>query len=665
MGGIQGIRIAYGADYNPEQWSREVWKEDLELMRQAGVSLVSLAIFAWSELEPSSGDYRFEWLDDVMDGLDGAGIKANLSNATASPPPWFSATFPETLPVLADGTRVWPGARQGFCPSSPIYREHALRLTRMIAERYREHPALAMWHVSNEIGNHNILCYCDVSAAAFRTWLETRYRDLDQLNEAWGTSFWGQRYSDWQQILPPRQAASFGNPTHDLDFRRFSSDACLSIYRAERDVLRSVTPDVAVTTNLTPNHREFDYWSWAPDLDVIAVDHYLKAADPDAHVELAFTADVARGLAGGEPWMLMEHSTSAVNWQPRNVAKQPGEMTRNSLQHVARGADAVMFFQWRASRFGAEKYHSAMVPHAGTETKVWREVVQLGEVLDRLAEVAGTTLQAEVAFLFDWQSGWALDTPSHPSIDVEYRDQVHSLYRSLWNAGVTVDVVAPGADLSGYGLVVVPSLYITNTGTARSIDEFVAAGGAVIVTYMSGVVDDNLHVFSGAFPGAFRDVLGVRVEEFFPLREGETATLDDGSRASVWSELLHLEGAEAIASYVDGPLPGTPAVTVNEYGEGRAWYLATRLEQGTVDNLVQDVLRTLKIRPPIPMITAPAGVEATRRTGSAGSYLFLINHGVETAHLMAKGRELITGRDVAGTLALRAGAVAVVREETG
>lgn len=663
MGDMLGTRIAYGADYNPEQWDRAVWPGDLDLMQAAGVNLVSVGIFSWAELEPRLGEYRFEWLDEVMDGLAGAGIMANLANATASPPPWFSSCYPETLPVLADGSRLWPGARQAFCPSSPVFREHALRLTHKIGERYADHPALAMWHVSNEIGGHNALCYCDVSAAAFRGWLQDRYGSLDRLNEVWGTSFWSQRYSEWDQIIPPRRVASFGNPAHNLDFRRFSSDACLAIHIAERDVLRKVTPNTPITTNLMPNHREFDYWAWAPEVDVVAIDHYLKAADPEAHIELALSADVARGLAGGNPWMLMEHSTSAVNWQPRNIAKQPGEMLRNSLQHVARGADAVMFFQWRASRFGAEKYHSAMVPHAGTDTKIWREVVALGEILERLQDVAGTTLRAEVALLYDWQSGWALDTPSHPSVDVTYQDQVQSLYRGLWEAGVTVDVVSPEADLSGYRLVVVPSLYIASETTGSNVTEFVAAGGGAIVTYLSGIVDEHLHIFAGAFPGAFREVLGIWVEEFLPLREDESVSLDDGSRADVWCELVHLDGATALSTYLDGPVPGGPALASHEYGAGTAWYIGTRMEQDAINRLIRDVLKTLKIKPPIPMVTAPGGLEVTRRTGDGRSYLFVINHGTETAHMMAEGYELITDRQLRGRLSLEAGGCAVVREE--
>ncbi len=662
LGFLEGM--AYGADYNPEQWGPATWKEDLELMGEAGVNLVSLAIFSWARLEPRPGDYEFGWLDEVMDGLAGAGIGANLANATASPPPWFSHRYPETLPMQRDGTRLWTGSRQAYCPSSPIFREHAARLTEAVAGRYREHPALTMWHVSNEIGCHNALCFCDVSAEAFRAWLRSRYGSLDRLNEAWGTAFWSQRYGAWEEILPPRQAPSFRNPTQEVDFHRFSSDESLAVYLAQRDVLRAITPDVLITTNLmvTKFQRDLDYWSWAEHLDVLANDHYLDAADPDAHLELAFAADLTRGLAGGGPWMVMEHSTSAVNWQPRNVAKRPGEMLRNSLQHVARGSDAVMFFQWRASKAGAEKYHSAMVPHAGTGTKIWNEVVRLGEMLNRLGEVAGTRVMAEVALLFDWQSWWALETDAHPSIDVTYLDRPHAFHRALWRAGVTVDLVAPGASLDRYQLLIVPSLYIAGAETARQIEQFVAAGGTAIVTYMSGIVDEDLHITPGGFPPAFRRWLGITVEEFFPLRAGDRVALDDGTSADVWCELLHLTGAEAVASYADGPLAGTPAVTVHRHGEGTVWYTGTRLGPAGLQRLVSTALTTAGVQPTVPMVTAPAGLEATRRVGDRASYLFLINHGSDAAHVRATGYDLVADREVTGTASVTAGGVAVIRQ---
>ena len=659
------VGIAYGGDYNPEQWPRETWLEDARLMREAGVTLVTVGVFSWALLEPAEGDVQLDWLADVLDLLHDSGIAVDLATATASPPPWLSTAHPETLPRRADGTTLWPGGRQAWCPSSPVFRERALALVTALAERFHDHPALVMWHVSNELGGHNAHCYCDVSAADFRAWLAQRYTTLEALNAAWGTAFWSQRYTAWEQVLPPRTAPTFPNPTQQLDFARFSSDALLAHFCAERDVLHRLSPGVPVTTNfMVMEHvRNMDYFAWAPQLDVVSQDHYLMAADPDGHVELSWSADLTRGVAGGKPWFLMEHSSSAVNWQPRNVAKQPGQMLRNSLAHVARGSDAVCFFQWRASRAGAEKFHSALVPHAGTDTKVWREVVELGAVLGSIAEVAGSTVRGEVAVVVDWDARWAAELDSHPSADVTYLDRHQALYRALWDAGVTTDMVAPDADLSGYRLVLVPTLYLTTDADAENLTRYVESGGTALVTYWSGIVDENDHVRLGGYPGAYRDLLGISTEEFYPLREQERVRLTggvlDGRSADVWTELLTLRGAEAVSTYADGPLPGVPALTRRTAGGGTAWYLATRVDAEGTAALVRHLCDSTGIA-----TSDRPGVEMVRRTGDGTSYLFVINHTTAAAEVPATGTDLVSGQSCLGTLQVAAGGVAVVREGT-
>ena len=653
--------VAMGGDYNPEQWPAEVWAEDVRLMKEAGVGLVSVGIFSWALLEPEEGRYEFGFLDDVLDLLHAGGIAVDLATATASPPPWLSSRYPETLPVDHEGRTRWPGGRQAWCPSSLVFRERALALAEQLATRYRDHPALAMWHVSNELGCHNVHCYCDVSAAAFRSWLAVRYGDVDTLNTAWGTAFWSQRYGRFEEVLPPRLTPTFPNPTQQLDFRRFSSDALLDYFRAERDLLHQLTPGVPVTTNFMVMHgtKGMDYWAWAPEQDIVSNDHYLYGWLPDPHVNLSFCADLTRGLADGQPWMLMEHSTSAVNWQRRNYAKAPGQLIRNSLQHVARGADSVLFFQWRASRAGAEKFHSALVPHAGTDTKVWRDVVELGRILDAIGEVAGSTVHADVAILYDWQAWWAAELDSHPSSDLTYHDRLDAIYQALWDAGVTTDVVHPTADLDRYRLVIVPTLYLVDDATVRSLEAYVAAGGTVLVTYFSGIVDENDHIRLGGYPGAFRDLLGVRVEEFFPLAANQSVQLDDGTTADFWTEWLHLTGAQAIASYVDGPLPGVPAVTENGYGEGTAFYVATRLDDAGTAAVVSRCLERAGVRP---VTDAGPGVEVVRRHGNTHSWLFVLNHTDQPVEVPATGRELIRDASCSGRVAVPAGSVAVVRE---
>ncbi|MEU0880792.1 beta-galactosidase [Lentzea sp. NPDC005914] len=649
--------LGWGADYNPEQWPEHVWADDVELMRRAGVNLVSVGIFSWAKIEISKGEYRFDWLDRVLDLLHAGGIRVDLATATAAPPPWLTTEYPEMLPVRADGVRLSHGSRQAYCPSSPIYRDRATALAAEMASHYRDHPALAAWHVGNEYACHVQRCYCDTCAASFREWLAARYT-LDQVNDAWSTAFWSQGYTDWSQILPPRVTPTFQNPGHVLDYDRFSDDAILELYKAERDVLRMITPSVPITTNFMVNWTfgALDYWKWAREVDFVSNDHYTEAQSPDRHVELAMSADLVRGLAGGKPWLLMEHSTSAVNWQSRNIAKLPGEMRRHSFQHIARGADGALFFQWRQSRGGSERFHSAMVPHAGTDTKVYREVCQVGAELGQLSDVVGSTVDASVAVLYDWQSQWALKQNAHPTGDFHYFQHVFGYYKALWEAGVTVDFVAPGTNLSAYSMVVVPAFYTVSDAHAAVIADYVAGGGHVVVTYLSGVADEHTRVRLDGYPGAFRDVLGVWSEEFFPLRQGETVSLTDGSTASLWTEHLHVRTADIVASYADGPLPGVPAVTRNGFGSGVAWYVACDLDGSGLRRTVENALSSAGVD------VSPSGIELVRRKGDV-SWLFAVNHTDTDAQIDASGVDVLSGTQVSGRLTVRAGDVVVLREE--
>jgi beta-galactosidase len=361
----------------------------------------------------------------------------------------------------------------------------------------------------------------------------------------------------------------------------------------------------------------------------------------------------------------MEHSTSAVNWQPRNRAKVPGEMIRNSLAHVARGADAVLFFQWRASRAGAEKFHSGLLPHAGTDTRQWREVVELSRVLDAVEEAAGSVPRNEAAILFDYEAWWGCELDSHPSVDVHYRDRAEDLHRALTAQGVGVDVVHPSADLSAYRLVVVPTLYLVSDATVAAVEAAAEAGATVVVTYFSGIVDDNDHIRLGGYPGAFRELLGVRTTEFLPLLEAQTVGVDGLGGTTVtadtWAEDLELAGAEQVASYVDGPAAGLPAVTRRQVGSGTAWYVATRLDAAGTDRLVERLVAEAGVEQ---LPGASPLVEVTRRVGDAASWLFVINHGDDEAVVAAHGVELVGDREVAGDLRVPAGGVAVVRENT-
>jgi beta-galactosidase len=410
------------------------------------------------------------------------------------------------------------------------------------------------------------------------------------------------------------------------------------------------------------NFDALDYWRWAPELDVVSNDHYLCSTDPESEIDIAMSGDLVRSLAGGRPWLLMEHSTGAVNWQPVNRAKSAGELRRNALAHVAHGADGIAYFQWRAAKAGAEQWHSAMLPHAGTDSVIWQDVVQLGADLRALAEVRGSTGAASVAVVWDWNARWALELPSQPSEEVRYLDQVRSWYEPLWRAGVAVDFVRPDADLSPYRLVLAPSLYLVDEAGAANLTGFAAGGGTLAVGFHSGAVDENCHVRLGGYPGVFREALGVRTDELFPLLPGESLGLSGGGTGSLWSERVALAGAEAITSYTEGPLTGVPAVTRNAHGTGTAWYLATRPDPTTLAGLLDLIRRDAGVEP---VRAAPAGVEAVLRRGADADYLFLIDHTGEGAEVpvAADAVELLTGKPVlGGSVTVPPGEAVVVRE---
>lgn len=656
--------LVYGCDYNPEQWPRETWAEDIELMREAGVNLVSVGIFSWAMIEPREGEFDWAWLDEILDLLHQAGIQVALATATASPPPWLMMKHPEILPVTADGRVLGQGGRQAYSVTSPVWRKYADGMARRMAERYGSHPAVALWHVDNEIGCHAPHNHSDDATVAFREWLRNRYDSIDALNEAWGTAFWSQRYGSFDDVRTPVLAPTFPNPGQQLDFARFSSDAGLGHHLALRKVLADVAPEVPATTNFmcSTGTKWLDYASWAPHVDVVANDHYTVAALPDRHVELAFSADLTRGVAGGKPWMLMEHSTSAVNWQRINRAKHPGEMLRNSLSHVARGADAVMFFQWRASKAGAEKFHSAMLPHAGTDSQVWRNTVELGRTLQALAPVRDSVVRNDVALVFDYVNWWAMEIDSHPHNELRYPELVLDWYRALHAEGYTVDVVSPLADLSGYRVVIAPNLYLADEPRAEAMRGVVERGGVFATTWFSGIVDANDHILLGGYPGAFTDLLGVRVEEFCPLQPDEevgVAGMLGATSGRTWSERTELRGATAHATFDGGVLDGLPALTERRVGEGRAWYVATDLSRDDKRALVRRWAEQAGVAP---VLDEPvAGVEAVRRVGDDGTaYLFLLNHNDEAVTVAASGRDLVSGEDADGSVTIPAGGVAVL-----
>ena len=705
---------AYGGDYNPEQWDEATFAEDLELMAEAGVNLVSLGIFSWARLEPREGSYELDWLVEIVDRLHDAGIAVDLATATASPPAWMATDHPESLPMNADGVRLGLGSRQQYCPSSAVYRERSAALAAALAERLGDHPGVVMWHIGNEYGCHTAECFCPACARAFRAWLADRYGDVERLNTAWGTDFWSQRYTSLEQVDPPAAMPTFRNPAQLLDWRRFSDHQLRSLMEAEARILREHS-SLPVTTNFMGDFPATDYWRWAESLDIISDDSYPDPADAAAAHEVAWAGDLMRGLADGRPWILMEQAPGAVQWRRRNSPKRPGQFLLWSLARVAHGADGVLQFQWRQSRQGAETFHSGMVPHAGRAGRTWDEVVATGRALKRLGSVLGEPVRAEAAVVLDWDSQWALSSTIGPVEPGERFEAARAWHRSLWEAGIATDIVPVRADLAGYRLIVVPEVFIDYPELARNLEGAAAAGAQVIVAGPTGVVDTDAGAVLGGYLGSLRPLLGVRVTDHAalsgpvgqddprgmlvnrvsravgtpaaeiwtgleavgePLRRvlNQMGTPAPDLRAGGWAEEVRIDevpgGVEAgqgqepveVVAVFDGrgggaDLAGRPAITRRPVrGPGAAWYVAADLDAVGRAALLRLVCAHARIRPVVADL--PDGVEAQRR----GEILFLLNHGDRAAEVAGiVGTDLISGEVCTGHVVLAPRSALVVR----
>ncbi|MCI9573769.1 MAG: beta-galactosidase [Lachnospiraceae bacterium] len=699
--------FVHGGDYNPEQWldRPDILEQDVELMKKAGINSASVGIFSWSVLEPQEGRYDFDWLAQIIDRLYENGIYTVLATPSGARPAWLDAKYPEAMRVNQMGMREHHGGRHNHCMSSPVYREKVALIDRKLAERFGSHPGVIMYHISNEFSGE---CYCDHCITKFRKYLREKYdNDIEKLNRAWWTFFWSHRYNDFDQIEPPFVHGETSVMGLNLEWKRFTTWNTNDFMKAEADVLHSVTPHIPVTANLMRMFGGLDYRKMAPHMDVVSWDNYPPFHNDwetleDTAFETAFQHALMRSLKRGVPFMMMESAPGLVNWQNVNKVKRPGIHRLACLQAVACGSDSVQYFQWRKGRGSYEQFHGAVVDHIGTDdTRIFREVAEVGELLQQIAPAAGTLVKTRAAMLFDWDNRWAIEDMQGLGRNTKkYEQTCIGIWKEFFRLGVDMDIVGSDEDLDCYDLVVAPMLYMLQPGTAQNLKAFVERGGQLLATYLCGYVDSEQLCYLGGFPGdGLKDLFGIVSEEIdslyptdrngialteealgraaMPAQAGETPSRNrqdarEAAAASVegrpeargdwevfdYAEILRVRDADVLGTYTDDFYQGSAAVTCKSHGEGRAYYVAARTSAAAMRPLFERMLGDAGIA----VRKLPEGVECHVRTGEEGVYEFYLNWTKEAVTVPGvKGTDILSGETLDGSLELSEYGVAVVR----
>lgn len=650
--------IVHGGDYNPDQWIKtpEIWDEDMRLMKLAHINSASVGIFSWALLEPEEGVYNLEWLDEIMDKCYENGVGVILATPSGARPAWLAQKYPEVLRVPESGIRNEYGVRHNHCLTSPIYREKVQNINRKLAERYKNHPALKMWHISNEYSGD---CHCELCRQAFIEWLKEYYHNsLDELNDSWWNGFWAHQITDWNQLSTPKNRGENHVPAMKLCWKRFVTDSFISFYEDEIAPLRELTPNIPITTNFMRMYDGFDLQKFAKKVDVVSWDNYIyweQGNNIAEAAEVAFNHDVYRSMKGGQPFFMMESTPSITNWRPVNKIPKPRRHALASIQAVAHGSDSVQYFQWRKSRGGHEKFHGAVVDHCGHEkTRVFKEVAALGEQLEKLSEAVGQRTESRVAVVCDWNNFWA--TKFFCGYNNEKRDYVKECvkwYRPFWKRGIAVDVISLDDDFSKYDLIAAPFLYMIKDDTVDKIESYVKNGGNFVGTYLTAIVDRNDLCYLGGFPaGKLKDVFGVWAEETDSIPEKITGVAEFNGKeyeTNHFCDIIHANGAEVLGEYKSDFYAGMPSVTKNAYGNGAAYYAAFRNDGDFADDFCEMLISDLKIAPDCGIRTDE---DVTFR--KRGELVFVMNFADEDKNVMLDREytDVISGEKLSGTLTL-------------
>lgn len=662
--------ILHGGDYNPDQWldRPDILEEDIRLLKQAGINSVSLGIFAWAAYEPEDGIYNLDWMEEIMNNLYANGIYTILATPSGARPAWLDEKYPDAMRVDEYGIRNHHGWRHNHCMSSPSFRRKIDSLNRKLAERFSSHPGMLMWHISNELGGE---CFCPLCAKRFQEYLANKFdNDIEKLNKAWWASFWSHRYNSFAQIEPPFKNGERSSMGLMLEWKRFTTWNMIDCMKAEIATLREVNPNIPVTTNLMKQYDGLDYFELAKEIDVVSWDNYpffhndYEAFD-DTLRESAFDHALMRGLKRQKPFMLMESAPGLVNWHPYNKLKRPGVHKLACAQAVAAGSDTVQYFQIRKGRGSYEQYHGAVIDHAGADNRIYREVAETGEMLKKLAPVAGTTVKAQAALFFDWDNRWALrEMQGMSNVDKKYEKTCIAMWRQLHRMGIDADVISPRDDLSQYKMLVAPMLYMLHPDTAEKLTAFVKNGGQLLATYLTGYIDDNQLCFLGGFPGnGLSDLFGIVSEELdtlYPTDKNSLKFTRTGAVCEVRDccEILKVKDAAVLAEYQEDFYANTPAVTMKNHGAGNAYYVAARINAKDLAPIYAEMLENAGITAK----NVNENIEYHVRSGEEGTYEFYLNLSAQpAAQEGVQGLDLVTGEIVNGTLNLDGYGVAVVK----
>ena len=609
--------ILYGGDYNPNQWPEAVWKEDMELFDKARINSATVNVFSWAKLQPSEERYDFEELDKVIEMLGKNHKDIVLATSTAAMPAWMFRKYPEVARTDYAGRHHKFGQRQNACPNSPVYQRYAAKLAQKLAKRYGHLDSVVCWHINNEYSGE---CYCENCEKAFRVWLRKKYGTLKALNEAWNTEFWGHTLYDWEEIVLPNalgeglewcSGTAFAGIS--IDYARFNSDSMLENFKMERNAIRSVDQKTPVTTNLMGTFKQLDYFKWAKEMDVVSWDNYPswhKKEEFFTAIDAGMQHDLMRSIKN-QPFLLMESCPSATNWKPINKLKKPGMMLVSSLQAVAHGSDSVLYFQLHQSQGASEKFHGAVIDHYGGEdTRVFKEVTEVGEALEALKEVCGSQMKSPAAVLYDRENNWAIQDAQGPrNENMFYTEAVQKQYRALREQGLNVDVISMEHELSGYKIVAAPMAYMFKDGYEERLRAYAENGGTLVITYWTGLVDGTDKCFLGGTPYGLMEAAGLRTTEIDALYDWEEnhGISEPGNHLEISGiyacknlcELVKVSDAEVLMRYGDDFYAGTPVVTHKSYGKGHVYYVGADMEQAFYSDFYGKAAKEAGIQAPL------------------------------------------------------------------